>query len=307
MWFRSSPSSLTNERNNWSTRIDQVGSERAYQEFKVAYQGKNFHEQHIGAHILGELLYRKAGVTGVTTCDDSFGFGCFHTFFLQAVIEHGLDVTGSLSQVCVNKYGDQAIGCLPGIGHGLIEYLGPDKLDQALNYCLKTAQINPRLGCATGVFTGYNFPSMTDAVGYFSRPRAFTENQAYSPCTAVATPFLAGCYLGLPQWWNVALQHDYIKMGRLCQAAPATYQSDCFLGIGRVASPTAEFKVTGVKERCQAMPGEAEIATCRAGASGVFQSVVNRPQEADQLCADLDEVGRKICAGKSRLLVGRGV
>ena len=82
------------ESKKWIDRIDEIGATLAYEEFKKEYERESSLEvQHMGAHILGELLREELNIEGIKICDDSFQFGCYHSFFGKAISEQGVSVT----------------------------------------------------------------------------------------------------------------------------------------------------------------------------------------------------------------------
>src|SRR3989338_2641211 len=142
----------------WSARIDSIGTARAYGEFKEAYEAQDSKFQHLAAHVMGSLLYEKEGLAGLGICDATFAFGCYHSFFGSAVSKEGIGAIKDFDRICMEKFGPWGTGCPHGIGHGILEYMGHEKLDEALAACAHTTQKHPLLGCTSGVFMEYNFP-----------------------------------------------------------------------------------------------------------------------------------------------------
>ena len=65
------------EYEMWSSRIDEVGPELAYEELKKRYKDLEYPSQHTRIHVFGEVLYEKTGIAGTSVCDSAFGFGCY--------------------------------------------------------------------------------------------------------------------------------------------------------------------------------------------------------------------------------------
>ncbi|MCH7883575.1 hypothetical protein IIA95_04175 [Patescibacteria group bacterium] len=295
------------ERQKWIGRIDAVGTERAYEEFKKMYASDRFKIQHTMAHVMGELLYEKKGIEGLTTCDSSFAFGCYHSFFGRAISEEGMDAIPKLDKACVKKYGPGGTGCLHGIGHGIIEYLGHDKLVTALEACRLTTQVNPLFGCTSGVFMEHNIPIIISAEKIQSKIREPNNENPYEPCnTIVPKEFRKSCYFEIGLWWKHVLDADFEKLGMLCKKIPeAEYRELCYLGVGTVVAPTSNFEAEKAIRLCEEMPDPRPILLCRAGASWVFFAVPEKRFLAQTVCKNPEQSDELYCLLKSDLFNGK--
>lgn len=175
---------VTMEKN-----IEDMGGREAYQTFKQQYENVPFDAQHSASHLFGESLFHSLGLPGISVCDSDFSFGCYHGFFTKAVSEQGLVVVSDLDVACTAVTDAQSISaCQHGIGHGILEYVGPLHLSRALEACTNTHQSNPLVGCTSGVFMEYNVPLSVSENGVFSTTARPLENpnEPYHPCTEVA-------------------------------------------------------------------------------------------------------------------------
>lgn len=289
----------------WSKKIDELGADAAYKEYLNAYADKNFGTQHTAAHIMGTLLYEKKGIEGFATCDQSFAFGCYHSFFTSAITDLGLSVVAKLDQSCLDKYGLLGTGCQHGIGHGLMEYFGPKRLVDALAECKQTTQKHPLFGCTSGVFMEYNLPVIIDATNTRMESRKFDEKNINSPCTSVPAQWQGSCYFELTQWWaqSTPYKGDFKKIGSLCQAVTdEKNRHDCFLGIGNVAGPNNQYNAAATVASCKKMPNLEATVTCQSGASWSFYAMPQYKSLASELCKDLDSKSQELCAKNSDLI-----
>src|SRR5690606_16267651 len=102
-------------RQRWENLIDEQGAEEAYAIFVEEGNAlSSIYNQHANAHIMGELLFDKLGIKGVTICDKSFSFGCYHSFFAKAIAKEGTQIITQLDKICSQTYGDKALGCSHG-------------------------------------------------------------------------------------------------------------------------------------------------------------------------------------------------
>jgi hypothetical protein len=299
----SGPVYALSEKQRWSGEIDRIGAQAAYEEFKSAYQDKSFGTQHTVAHIFGQLLYEKMGLQGLTICDATFAFGCFHSFFSRAFSEKGLGIVLQANEACIEKYSAGGTGCLHGIGHGIIDYLGHDKLVESLAVCTKTTQVNPLFGCTSGVFMEYNVPVIIDSERSYTKFRDLNSANPYEPCnTIVPGQFRESCYYEMGQWWDKVYFGDYQKIGQLCAGIDnSTWQRSCFLGVGNVAAPSSQYEVGATISKCQQMPTEEGRLICRTGASWSFMGYPPKKSLSASICAGLDQESSKKCLQGSDL------
>jgi len=286
------------EREVWSRRIYEIGAEEAYEEFKEAYQALNYSKQHALSHVFGTLLFEHLGIEGVAICDSTFAFGCYHSFFGEALINEGLGVLPLFDRACTEKWGDASLPCQHGIGHGILAYIGygEENLLGAFDLCAMLSW-RPTGGCASGVVMEYNFRTMSDLSGSGTLTRSLQpDGDPHEPCISLPEKYQQACYFEQPQWWQSIFGGDYIKIGTLCNQVEDTLsRRACFRGAGNYA---ALFSGYGAKETitlCEKMPSYRAQFFCREGASWVFLAHPQKYHLAPQLCYGLKGGGEQLC------------
>ncbi|MCP6719985.1 MAG: hypothetical protein KJI72_01485 [Patescibacteria group bacterium] len=295
-------------RNYWAERIDAVGAKRAYEEFKETYYKEHFGIQHTLAHVMGELLYEKESVQGLTVCDATFAFGCYHSFFGRVLSEHGIAIIPELDKACVEKFGPLGTGCQHGIGHGLREFMGSEKLVDALEACILTTQLKDLFGCTSGIFMENNVPIVISAdKPAYTEPRTLNPNNPYEPCnTIVPEQFRNSCYYEMAQWWNQVFNRNWEKMGRLCEeVGNEEYTKSCYFGIGNITAPSSQYEVEATINKCKQMPSREAEVTCRSGASWSFFAEPIARDKSPEICKGLGAEIEQKCAKESDL-IGNG-
>lgn len=280
----------------WSEVIEKRGPASAYKEFVKAYQNTPFGTQHEMAHIFGELLYDFMGVDGITVCDASFAFGCYHGFFTVAIASEGSSAISFFDKAC--EEADSApSACRHGIGHGIMEYLGPQKLDQALSLCKETTWSSPIGGCLSGVFMEYNVPLLKDESGeYTVVARPIDSQNPYGPCMSVTEDSKQSCYHELPHWWMVVYDKNYEKIGKLCESVEnTTFRSNCFVGVGNIVAPTTDYTVEETVSTCKKMPSQEGSALCRLSAARSFLWNPKGERSAHDVCAGVASINGLVC------------
>lgn len=275
------------ERTRWEKGMDEVGADNTYTEFKDEFAKKTYGVQHSASHIFGELLYDKLGIEGVSVCDSSFAFGCYHAFFGKAVAVEGIEVLPRFHQACIGKYGDLSLPCRHGIGHGIITFVGEDSLFDALELCASLSD-EPLGGCTSGVFMEYNFRTMSDPTGAAALTRPLGNSDPYEPCKSLASEFKQSCFFEIPQWWESVFAGDYEKIGQMCgQVVGEKERSACFMGAGNYIAPFSGHDVEKTIELCNKMPSKEAVTLCTEAASWIFLGSEGRKVDAYRLCESL--------------------
>lgn len=289
---------LMKEREKWAKRIDEIGPARAHAEFKDAARDAGRERQHTLAHLFGELLYEKAGVVGLSACDQSYDFGCYHSFFGIAVESLGVDVLPAFDRACKERFGRAYLPCQHGIGHGILVFTGVNNLEKALELCTKLSW-QPTGGCGSGVYMEYNFRTMSNAASGGSYVRPLERDDPYAPCAALPEKFREGCYSEMPQWWESVFGGDHRRIGSLCGALKeAVLRESCFHGAGTYAAAFVHNDVGKIIKLCNTMPAQGR-GFCREGASWIVRGSDGNTDTAITLCAGLPSVEEIRC--KDRL------
>ena len=288
-------------RDFWINRVSSVGAHDAYEEFKHINALSDAGSQHLASHVIGNVLYEKEGANGVTVCDASFGFGCFHGFFGVALASEGVSAIKELDEACVDRFGELGTGCTHGIGHGILEYYGHERIHDALAICDDTTQLVSILGCTSGVFMEYNTPLFeTEDGGLVTLPREFDSLNAYGPCGSVSEKYKQSCYFELGSWWELSLGKDWEKMEALCSALSNTENFKfCMLGVGHTIGNRVNYEVSEIGDACDAM-GRDQRLYCRAGAHWMLYSNPDYRESAPELCEVFDEPQQSVCLKEGR-------
>lgn len=290
-------------RKYWSARIAAIGADSAYREFIDSYKNASYNVQHPAAHLMGNLLYTELALKGMLVCDSSFGFGCYHQFFMDALGERGLRIIPALDAECLTKYGKFGTGCQHGIGHGLGEFFGytDEGLRKALAACSETTTVTPYFGCASGVFMQYNKPVSFDGTALTGQVRSLDRQQPLYPCdTVVSEPWKTVCFYALGNWWF----DNFLPVstaGSYCQDAPSSYQDDCYLGVGSALVWRVGYDIASVKQSCAEMPQQGR-ALCRAGAAWSFFEAPQERKKVEEICLEDSSRERSVCRERSDLL-----
>ncbi len=283
-------------RSKWKEQIIREGSLKFYGKLKDNYMTSSI--QHGVAHVFGELLYEVDGLAGVSVCDTSLFYGCFHAFMAKAVAENGLETLSEINLYCLEKFGMEN-GCQHGLGHAVMQYRGLDSLTQALEDCSKFEVGSG--SCMEGVFMEFNLPIVEGAGGVEVTVREVINGDYYYPCFSVREDSRDECFFELPRWWMRVENEDLVKVGQLCERLTLKGKNNCFQAVGQQIDL---HKIEVIREGCDLMPSSSARAQCLIGASwGVF-SWPNRKMESITVCDGLSNKEKAECPSTIEIELG---
>jgi hypothetical protein len=288
------PEGLQTVRAYWEDETRARGAIAAYAQLKTEYATASFTNQHTAAHIFGRLLYVAEGVEGVRVCDAEFAFGCFHGFFGAAVAAEGVDVVADLDAACVGAFGVFGTGCQHGLGHGLMEYFGAGRLEDALGACRRTTQRSPLFGCTSGALMEYNTPTILSDTDTVIESRQLDRAHPLAPCPDFGdSAFGLSCMYELAQWWGSSGE-SIDTMAQWCRQAQTSREREaCMLGVGNATAVRTGFMAEDVARSCAALARNADRTSCLAGAGWSIFAQTQQKQPVHALCGANTECVRQ--------------
>jgi hypothetical protein len=274
------------------SKIENKGFINAYKEIKKDANG-SYEVGHLSLHIFGEELYEEEGVSGIAICDDSFGYGCYHGFLLRGFSDSGLDFIDEAESICVNDKNIKSVtACEHGMGHGILDYLGHDKLLQALKTCSRLSWKEKLYGCQDGIFMEYNFPSLIQGGEIRTGPREINVNEPYAPCNEISDDFSQACFFSLPQLWYTTISEDFSALGLLCdKVKDADERRACYYGIGNIVPFSNNMDVDVSIDICNGMKSPEGNLGCRIFAARSYYSMPDLRQNYKKMCQSEAEEG----------------
>jgi len=254
---------FTIDKARYKASLYLLGPQKTYSLFKKDYANKPT-LSHMAMHFMGDLLYdyySKKGNTleGLTVCDSTFDYGCYHQYIARLLIDHGLKDLNAIDKICIASH---ATDCGHGIGHGLVEFYGPSRLADVLKAC-KTLSGPDIATCSSGAFMNYNIP-LSIGNNLVVIPRVLDKNDPIAPCDKDYIPkdFKAECYFQLPHWWFRLQPINVKQMGQWCLLVPEEYQQKCYLGIGVDLPGNASNDSDRILIACNEMPYKNATTWC---------------------------------------------
>lgn len=274
----------------WAQEIASKGGKAAYQEYLARAKELPPARQHLAAHAMGNAIGQALGPAGISVCDPSFGYGCYHGLFAEVIGAGGLGRVPELDAACQKAYGKWVTGCTHGIGHGILEYVGYGKVNDALALCKETTQPAPLMGCTSGVFMEYFFPLVGAGGALQPSTRVLDPAAPYAPCPEAPVENRSSCYFEYGQYLQAA--EAGARANALCDAAPAEGRRYCFLGLGAMRVLTSDYDMQASLATCVAY---ADSADCRSGVWWSFYADPAHRAQDDQACAYASAAETQAC------------
>lgn len=186
----------------------------------------------------------------------------------------------------------QDLECKHGIGHGLMEYYGPRRVELALERC-DSLEIPDRIGgCSSGVLMEYFFPVVMIGDSAVSTRRPHDLNNPDYPCDILNSKFRNVCYFELGKLWYSVYYQDLAKADLICSnTRNQEFNKYCYLGIGSRIVAESEKGLEETKKKCSEMLDIDSQIYCRLGGSLSFaiESEEVRENRIKRFCGGLDE------------------
>jgi hypothetical protein len=280
-----------------SVQISKIGPKATLEQLKNDISNvKSNTEQHMAVHEFGEALYNAEGYKGIVFCDNSFAYGCYHSFFSRAIADRGEAVVSLLSDECIKKYKANARNCIHGIGHGLLEYFGPQGLTKAVKEC-DALKIEKSLnGCFGGVFMEYFRPILINNGTVIFSVKKPDKNNLYDPCFSVLKDAQAPCFFHQAQWLYGSVLKSSKSVEDHCNKIPdAESRSACINGIGGALTANNGDNISKSVAECQKLSSEDDILNCIVGVNFELASIEKYRSLPQKVCNRLDTELKNKC------------
>ncbi|MBI4021990.1 MAG: hypothetical protein HY372_01400 [Candidatus Andersenbacteria bacterium] len=243
------------------------------------------------AHFTGQLVFRQLGLTGLSTCDATFAFGCYHGF-TEAAFATSLTPLPDVAQACTTigpvNSGPWA-SCIHGIGHGIATYFDSANLEAALNTCDKLP--DGATYCHDGVLMEFSFSAA---------PSFYRRTDPLYPCSQLPAPYLNACGRNQPHVMQRHLQMDRPAIARACLAGPPPIAEACIDALGFAFANESQGNPDVIVSQCRQLPTPDSQARCVAAGAGelIFQNYPNWQTAAPAACYSLPAAYQAACLAR---------
>lgn len=246
---------------------------------------------HEFAHIIGNGIYLKYGLDGITKCDEAFAYGCYHGVSEELLKKKGIDSILGVQERCLEIYPPEIsrnyTGCIHGMGHGLLTWEGLN-VERALRDC-DILDTNYRNFCYDGVF-------MENA--FISQGTDFNIQNVWDFCSDLDERYGYNCarYQAQVLLKNIGSDLGGIEKGCIL-ASNDLFRTTCIESLGYFISQNSTGSEEKIIESCFSLANEENRNICViAGAREViFQQYKNWEIVSGNLCGSLKDKWKDRC------------
>lgn len=241
--------SFTDLSKYFTDLANSKGAKYAFDQLLVAPLPPNT-DLHLLGHVVGDVLYKQQGASGIQICTQDFRNACSHAIVVGLFTDKGDAALNEIEKACQKAPGGSGayIMCYHGLGHGILAYEDYD-MAKTIELCKKTGttqhgnQEYPE--CVSGaVMEIISGGGHSHELWVKQRPnylkadnplyicsKDFMPEEARGRCYDYVTPYLwesMGANIGSPT------DADFVKSFHLCDKIPKdNYRSICYGGFGK--------------------------------------------------------------------------
>jgi hypothetical protein len=247
-------------------------------------------EAHDYSHYVGQLIFQKKGLTGITLCTADFAFGCYHGLLDQA-FRNDISSLPQAEKACqqVGKAGSGPYAsCVHGIGHGVASYFKDKDLEGALKTCDKLPQNAPQF-CYDGVFMEFS----RDALDNF-----YKASDLLYPCDTVDAKYTYQCGRNQPSVLMARFNKSYDEIAKACQKASIRdLKVACYTALGFQTVYNSDSNAEKIISKCESVNDKEFEYQCKSAAAGelIFQNMQGWQTNAPLICDSLDSNNKNSC------------
>lgn len=246
---------------------------------------------HEFAHTIGNAIYKQIGLDGITNCDPTFSYGCYHGVTEDLLKIKGAGAVLETQKKCLEIYPSEVnnlyTGCIHGMGHGLLTWEELN-VSRALNDCdLLDKQY--RNYCYDGVFMEN---------GFLKPNQEFNSESFWNFCTELDDSYQYNCGRYQTQILFGVFGNDFKGIGRECSNAPNdVFKTTCSESIGYFISQKTNGRVGEVMNLCREISYDQVRNYCiiAAAKEAIFQEYQNWQENSLALCQILSSDWKSRC------------
>ena len=240
-------------------------------------------ENHLLAHVIGNVAYKRYGEDALGICKNYFLNGCQHAVVIDTLSDKGFEGVARLVDRCRDQGSVVYYQCFHGAGHAFDAWLDYDVFE-GVKLCDKLAKTKTELlYCHTGVFMENIFGMHGGEQLAFENLDLKTEDPYY-PCNAVDERYKKACYVMQSTQIHRLSRGDMKKVAQICAEAEPSYREECFFSMGR----DIHAKTKGNPEKeivlCNVAPVEYRKNCISAVAANTFWGGFGETENALTLC-----------------------
>lgn len=246
------------------TLSDTQGPDKAWGFLKKEFVGQsNPSSVHDLAHLVGGLIFQKTGISGLNTCSEDFGFGCYHGFLDRAFAKSLADIPKAEAACHSLPNVGPYRSCVHGIGHGIASYYQDTDLKSALYSCQQLKDLAQF--CYDGVFMEF---------ARFAPQDTYSKDDLYKPCNdldkQLGPIYTYDCGMDQAIIMSERFKMSFEDIAKVCLGWDSpSFQKGCVRRLGfMITFSNANFTPEKIVSACQKIGVDERIAGCAEAAAG---------------------------------------
>lgn len=242
------------------------------------------------AHLVGNMLYAKYGLDGITKCDPAFAYGCFHGVTEKLLADQGVAAVQKVQARCLQIFppdkSQDSSSCIHGMGHGLLSW-EKYSVPQALKDC-DMLDTRYQTYCYDGVFMerAKEVPQTT-----------LSDKEIWSFCENLNSAYQYNCARYQSNIFFTKYPNDIARVGSVCRLEKdSVMRNTCIETLGYVAAQNSSGALLGILHQCGLIPipdrYQCEIAATR---EVIFQRYAGFDTTSASLCAQMPAAYQTQC------------
>lgn len=258
---------------------------------RVAIRGNDVlsAECHTIAHALGHAAYEQYGSFETAmqyqdeVCNSGYIHGIIEEYFYTQENIHDV-----LSSICGNVIGTAFLRwqCFHGVGHGVMYYTD-NELPESLALCESLPDTSAIMSCVNGALME-NFTAVGEHVSAY-----LSEVNPAFPCATLANDYQSDCYFYAPTYYLALHPQQYDEALAWCGTLTPPFTTICVMGVGSQAMKEHMNTPRLVADMCHRSP--LFSYACIEGLSGMLTFFLGSPDQAREVCDQLDHVDATVC------------
>ncbi len=252
--------------------------------------GQQVGNAHEFAHLVGNAMYVKFGLDGITNCDQTFAFGCYHGVTEKLLVDQGPSAIIKIQNRCTEIFppskSQNFTGCIHGMGHGLFTY-EHFSVSKALQDCDGLDNLY-KTYCYDGVFMEHS-TELTKG--------EFNPAHPWQFCTSLDSRYHYNCARYQSQIFLGQFGGDISTVSKNCSATTdEILVSTCFESLGYYITQQNLGKLSSILDACSKISGEGKYHCIIGSTREVkFQAYPNWQTTTVALCNSLPETWKNTC------------
>ncbi len=255
--------------------------------------GQIVENPHQLAHTVGNEIYNQRGFEGISICDPTFAFGCYHGVTEKMLLDKGFIGIKEAEKSCLEIFSGKnelIASCIHGTGHGLLSWENLN-VGKALKDC-DTISEQYRSYCYDGVFMENSFGE-----------KKIDLEKPWDFCSGFESQYHNQCARYQIYLFGESVKWDFLKLSKICDQAPNKVLGDsCYSGLGYLSTYFGKGDYNQIKYFCGLSKGSNQCII-NAAIEVAFQEYRGWQLTSKLLCDTLEKDAKSECEARTHQVI----